>query len=652
MKKLFNLFKRQKEAKSQSDKQLACKRFEELSAEYRSVLASGGIPKHLRSVLSVQLAKAIELEGLVPDDQSKEAEAAWVISLNTHLNVMKLTLEQVRNFQIDKKSNSLLSIRQSINQDNKDESKPSGKAKPAETVSDGWKTGPTSLSNSERKELLARLAEYHKRSDEHGDFDGKEYVDSEVDTLLRLLQEADQAEKAESEGKPESPEKKSRRDFLTQGAIVSVVSAMVLAPSTAHAGWFGEEAAAIIAALWQFASKLWKAMNEGTKAVNGMLNDIGNGLGILEGKLQAGFEASVEAGTMQNDKSIMALGSLGDKIVEQIVANERTRTAQAAQPSSGVCGDDILNAAQSSTKKLVDQQTESAGKAAVQEATMPAANDNEKVNRETKRNNYINKVAPSVTGDINNPNAWNHGALSYASAMAPGSTPKPERFQQDSETFVYFVSHGLPNDGIDELDQDYLKTGDSALPTMVYQKTARDSVAKSVLERHRLEELPDPSVYNATISHLRNNVETQKSALREIRAAQSQDGSDLDISVNQGRLALSEQILSMAQRKAAPIRTPDGGRENGLSYRKLEQFKVERWTGPEYHAYLNVTGPEPAPLLRDLLKQQGVSLELQQSILDELRHLSDLSATLLYETMDSNLVRKEEMAKARTQGRT
>lgn len=643
VKKILSIFKRPS-AKNQSGSSYAIERYQKLASRYESVLRDGSVDTHLRSVLTGQLSKVMNLVGMSPKDD------AWLVSVNAHLDLMSLTLTQM-GLPIEASNIHPLSrLRSSLF--NQGGEKVDEKAEESTSLEARQENkSAIKMTPDERKSITNKLTEYSKKS-AGLEFEGKEHLDEEIDILLKLLKEADEADEAEKEGRTEAPEKKSRRDFLTQASVVGVASAMILAPSTARAGWFGEEAAAIIAALWQFASKLWDAMNNSVDMINGMMSSIGEGLGALENKLQFGFEAGIEASTVQNDKLIVSLGSVGDKLTEQMVANERTRVVQAAQPSSGVCGDDILNASSGTTKKLVDQQTLTTNEIGVINETVPPASDSDKNNKEAVRQEFVNRIV-QPNANVSDPNQWNTNGLNYTASFSPSAITKPANYQRDSETFVHFVSQGLPNDGMDALDADYLKTGNSAYPTMVYQRAARSSVARGVLERHRSEELPDAQIAAQTVAHLQNNVDVQRAALNRVRQEQASGGNGTtsqDVSVNQGRLALSEQILQKVQNERSQISS--GSNQSGISYRRMEQLKVERWTGPEYHAYLNVTGPEPAPLLRDLIKQNGTALEMQKAILDELRQLNDLTSTLLLETIDANPARKDEFNKIRSSART
>jgi hypothetical protein len=514
----------------------------------------------------------------------------------------------------------------------------------------GNATGP-SMNADERTDMHRRASSLLQRLQTEDDFEGKEHVTQTMTDLSRLLEEAENADRVEQEGGLAEPSKiKSRRDFLLTSSVAAAVGAVALVPAHARAGWFGEEAAAIIAALWTFAGKLWEAMNKGVQEYNKMAGDLGAGLSAIEEKLHVATSLQIDAGAKESDKSLTALGAHGDKIVEQMTANERVNASFGSQPSSAVCGDDITNAIHGTLERLVSGETEAVSKKQISNTIIPKRDD-QKTDGENKRREMVKRIRGNDEKDTN-PNNWSPQGLSYSATIAPGAVHKGIDAQEAGGDFRYWFTQDVPGGYFEGLDADYLKSSDTQMAAMLFTVESRSSVATHAIDKHRMDEVASEEIFLKSIAYLKENVRVQKQAIAIAKTADKGSSGGEDVAVSKTRLAFSQQTLEMYQKNAVPIVNASGKKVLGLSRRAVERLKVMRWNDPSYNAYLNSTGPNPTPLIRDQIRLSADTLSVLYLIKDEMAMNTDIQAGMLKELLDSNTIRRDASREAYAKFRT
>jgi len=449
-------------------------------------------------------------------------------------------------------------------------------------------------------------------------------------------------------GEPDAPgdkselggESKSRRDML--GLLVGggAIAAM-LTPQKADA-FFGVDGSIMVAAITNFANQLFKVMNSGISDMNGMFGDLGEGIGLLEENLNFSLTKSIEQGSNDTDKQITALGALGDRLSEQLVANAQVSAAVGSQPGSGVCGDETIGAASANLSNLVSAQT-SVNNAESRESKVNANKSPSATQARNERRERLSRIRPQ-----NGQGDWNPEPLSYSRTIAPGSTSKRETPQsQAGADYIKWSGESIPNSGDYYPSDVYFAAETDRMVTMLMQREARASVADHTLYAHYNEGIGDRATYSGMRSYFSESVRVQESGLQKAKQSQMKakngdgDAADNNVAVNTAGLELSKNILGLLDEYST-----GSGNSRAISQRGLEDFMLHRWTGPEYKAFLRSSGPEPAPLLRDLISLQGDALKMDKERLDEQRLTNDLLQTMLRELIDSNTIRDREMSQA------
>ena len=457
---------------------------------------------------------------------------------------------------------------------------------------------------------------------------------------------------SDDEGSAIGAEEKTRRELIRGiGGILlggGAVTAM-MAPQRAHA-MFGVDGSIIVTAIVTFANKLFSYMNSSLNDLNNMFGDLGGGLTSLGDKLGLELEEILVQSSNGTDKQITALGALGDRLSEQMVANAQVSASLGSQPGSGVCGDETIGAASARISNRVQAQTNH-NDSVTRESRVNAAKASTPGRARQQRKERIERIRSQASSG--NTNDWNVSSLSYSRTIAPGHTNRRTReLDQAGSDYIQWSREAIPNNGDYFPENTFFNANSDRMITMIMQREARLSVADHTISSHFNEGIADTDTYRGMKAYFGENVRVQEDALRQAVNQQMSTANDPnsnssaaslenDVAVNRAALALSKNLHALLDEYST-----GQGSERGISKRGIEEFRIRRWTGPEYKAFLRSSGPEPAPLLRDLISLQGDIMQMEKARLDEQRLTNDLLQQLLRETVDSNTIRDREMREA------
>jgi hypothetical protein len=332
------------------------------------------------------------------------------------------------------------------------------------------------------------------------------------------------------------------------------------------------------------------------------IKDLNQGMQAVNNAFVRGIDGLLVHEQEESTKQIVAQATAADRQVNTMVELEKTKMIMGSNPGTTPCSADAAGVVTNELSRRKKQAT-----AQITEKNVAAALDDSARNDSVDEGRDIHKDLNS--GDLSGMNGSQLSQTSFNGQnrevvisrdklkrrmLAEPSVIPKGRIEQSSKT-----SKGLKN------------ISDAAI------RYVRRSTADGTIQ-----EL-DQS--------LRGSGDAFKKMETQISSVSSTDVSDIP----DGQAAvLDSRLIAYGSDLTDLLRTVTEGTET-LSLLETLEFQVKSKDLPSFHEFVRSTGNEPAPLLRELINMESLSLKIEYERLIQARNQSALLSNILLEMQDS-----------------
>lgn len=403
-------------------------------------------------------------------------------------------------------------------------------------------------------------------------------------------------------------------NFGKAAAVGGIGMAALAVPQQGHA-MFGFGSAAEIPILGSILSTLGSIIKHARDSYN-MVTD---GFGAVNDVLQGNFTDLMQRSQEEQSAVITAVATGADKMSAVWENATRQMTEFAAKTGMGVCIGDGYHNTKVALEKVKAEWVDSEEHEEVVEQLERSGSDDTPTQRKRFR---ASMLLYGVDGDrnpgSNNPSPSEAEVEQLSPRALDGGASGAITNEKEAKRARAYIKH-VSEDSTGHEGALINSNSVSALRynSAVATAQARRSVGRRVFRDRMVRHMGNGDGYQ----HMRN------------MALSARDNSP-DRRLNMLGEAMVQEIEDRAK-------TVNGNKV--LTDEDIDELNVLFWTHPAYHESVRAGGPSPTPLLRDLLlmeSHQGKQLHEQTKLL---RENNELLATLLFETMDSNALRAQQM---------
>lgn len=354
------------------------------------------------------------------------------------------------------------------------------------------------------------------------------------------------------------------------------------------------------------------------KDTMGVINKVNEGINRVGRVFTGGVDGLMGLTQESGDKQLAANAAAADRNNETMWSIERTRNELGAQPSSGACNADAAATVAKEMAVKKDAAGASASKNRVASEFKATSRNDGAAEGEAIAKEITDNKWESLSGGTLVENYDPKNSISAASRQkvldratrAPSSIPKGslKRYAQTTS------GKNLVAD----------------LATREIRRGAAIAAVSSISEAGRA----DSTAYNHIHSQIQSAANTDTSMIED---------ADEKARIDSKMLAYSSALLQDLEEKKKKSGT------NGLSYNDLLAFRVRSKDSPSFYEFIRSTGNTEAPLLREIIDQNSISLQIQLENLKQQRDQTVLLSYILMEIQDdpdrvSSLVERSQAA--------
>lgn len=396
-----------------------------------------------------------------------------------------------------------------------------------------------------------------------------------------------------SQSSPQSIENSRRKMFTALAGGLALGCMMKPQPAVAL------EDSATLASILTFIKDTYKV----AKDTMGVMKDVNENINLVNRVMTGSIDGLMGLTQDSTDKEIAATTTGLDRNNETMWSIERTRNELGAQPSSGACNAD----AAATVAKEMAAKTGAAGTGAAKNYTSKEFVKEARNDGVTEGGNIIDEIKAEKwgalsSGTLNNnydpKNAESAAARQKVldrATRAPSAIPKGklERYAQtpQGKSFVADIA------------------------TRGVRRSAAIAALNTISEGTR----SDVTAYQHIYSQVKSSASTDTSMIKD---------ADEKARIDTKMLAYSSALLKDLE----DIRKKEG--TPGISYMDLLEFRVRSKDSPSFYEFVRSTGNTEAPLLREIIDQNSISLQLEVEILKQMRDQTVLLSYILLDNQD------------------
>ena len=416
------------------------------------------------------------------------------------------------------------------------------------------------------------------------------------------------------DGQPCSDDDKSvdkkvnRRNMMgTVAAMLSVgtVASMASQPASAMTGG-AQNTPYLIELVRQGQASYLNAM----KQLQGVIDTI-NGIQKLNNIFTNGIDGLLNLSMEESTKQVTATATAADKMVQYDSDMRKVDNKIANQPNSGACVDDAIDPVAEDGRNKRKGAGEGGGKAVTSaEVTTIKADDSAAKGEEAAK-------------DISEGNT---DAL-YGSGLIETPVPDTERDRENADK-VFERMTAPPTELVRGQLLQLARTthGKEAVRAVVTNKVRR-SHAAGVVARYDQQRRSTPQYYRHMAKQLEASADT---ASRPVDLGDvNEDGSPRFV-VNHRHVAYAQELQNVFSKAAV-----DGDDGKALSFDQILDLQVRAKNISQFHEYVRSSGPRPEPLLRELVSQNSLILQLLNEMRKSMAEMSQSQAISNMIALDS-----------------